>query len=118
VENGPDLAVKLKTWTACVTESSGIETKEGSTTANECEMEVRQPNEETKSPATVLSTCAFKIEVSKGKICEVVVEPEGNKERKEVLFNDSGENDENLLFRFAMEGITTKPSVKRVKLLI
>ncbi len=115
VEKGTDLVVQYKKWDACVTEASGIETKEGNTTGGECEMEVKQPNEETRSVVNVNSTCTFKIVVSSGKICEVKVEPEGNKERKEALFSDSGEKNEDLLLTLAMGSVTTKISGEACK---
>jgi hypothetical protein len=108
VEKGSSLVFEYKDWDSCVTESSGIETKAGATTGGECEMEVQQPNEETKSAVTVKSSCVFKIEVNKEATCEVRVEPEGNKERNDALFNYSGEDDESLILTLAAKGITAK----------
>ncbi len=107
VEKGPDLVLKAKTWGECIAEAKGIESKEAKVTSSECELQVEEPHAETRGLADVVSTCAFKIEVSKESICEIKIESKENKERKEATMSHSGEKNENTVFGLALEKITT-----------
>jgi hypothetical protein len=103
VEKGPSLLVKLNAWGKCLAEVAGLEAIEAKGSA--CEIEAKEPKTEEKVLGTFVSNCSVRAELG-GLPCEMIIEPTGNKELKEVSLAHSGGKDENLILEFSVTGVT------------
>lgn len=106
VEKGPQLVTTLKSGGGCVAESSKFKT---TATFSECKEEFQEPKEESSITVTVLSTCTIKAEVNKV-VCEIKIEPTGNKELKEAILFNSGEKNVNTVMQYEVSKVTTHVS--------
>ncbi len=102
---GTRLVVDDSKWGACQLNSSKQKKEEAK--VGECEYELKQPGEETRSATfTVTKGCTIK-----SKACEMHVEAEGNKELKEDdVYNEADEATGATVVDPIVEGLTTKAS--------
>ncbi len=102
---GTRLVISALKWGPCELNSSKQKKEEAK--VGECEYELKQPGEETRSATfTVTKGCTVK-----SKACEMHVEAEGNKELKEdEVYNEADEATGATIVDPVVEGLTTKAS--------
>jgi hypothetical protein len=97
---GPDLAISVEKWGECNAKSG--ELKEVKAEVKGCEVEAKDPGEETRATGKLLTTCTVKAGT-----CEIIAEPKENKELTGTYVYSSGEKEENLILRPSISGVTT-----------
>jgi hypothetical protein len=100
---GPDLVLKVKSWGLCDALATELKSEASVST---CELELKQPKEETSISAGLLSLCLIKAETQKKEICEVKLEASLNKELKSTLLAFEGEENENLQLQYELSNVT------------
>lgn len=75
-KKGPDLLVKVTNWGKCQAKASGL--KEIEAKVGECGIEIKQPEEQIKSPGAIATECIIHIST-----CEIKVGPKNNQSLKE-----------------------------------
>lgn len=101
--SGPDLVLKVKSWGLCDALATELKSE---ASASSCELELKQPKEETSVSASLLSLCLFKAETQKKETCEVKLEAGSNKELKSTLLAFEGEENENLELEYELLNVT------------
>jgi hypothetical protein len=96
------LHIEVEKWGKCTGTFAGIKEV---VKVSGCAMELKQAGTSSQGLASVLKTCTIT-----SSICEIKIEPEANKELKEVELTDSGASSENLALEPAVSGITTTVS--------
>ncbi len=100
VTKGPDIAISPEKFGECDAKSG--ELKEVKAEVKGCEVETKDPGEETRATGKLLTNCIVKVGP-----CEIIAPASENKELTGTYVYSSGEKEENLILQPSISGVTT-----------